>query len=207
MKMTNHISRRKALQLFTSAPVAAAIAWTSSEAEAAQAQAQTARRQAAERGTRFQPKFFTTHEYATVAVLTDLIIPRDERSGSATDAGVPEFMDFMMIDQPARQTAMRGGLAFIDRLCDTRFDKRFIECSDAERRQVLDDLAYPAKVTPALAHGAAFFSSFRDLTASGFWTSKMGVEDLQYLGNKAIAEWKGCPSEALEHLGVKYQGE
>src|SRR5262245_19989988 len=202
------ISRRKALQMFSSVPVAAAaIVWTSSETEAAQAQAQAARRQAAERGSAFQPKFFTRHEYATVVVLADLIIPRDERSGSASDAGVPEFMDFMMIDQPARQTAMRGGLAFIDHLCDARFDKSFIECSDAERRQVLDDLAYPAKADPVLAHGVTFFTSFRDLTASGFWTSKMGIEDLQYLGNKPVAEWKGCPSGALEHLGVKYEGE
>ncbi len=201
------ISRRRALELFTSVPAAVAIVFTSSESEAAQAQAQTARRQAAERGTPFQPKFFTRREYATVTVLADLIIPRDERSGSASDAGVPEFMDFMMIDEPARQTAMRGGLAFMDHLCETRFDKPFIECADAERRQVLDDLAYPGKAAPALAHGAAFFCSFRDLTASGFWTSKMGIEDLQYLGNKAIADWKGCPSEALEHLGVKYGGD
>ena len=201
------ISRRKALQLFSSAPVAAAISWTLPETEAAQAQAQAARRQAAERGLPFRPKFFTRHEYATVTVLADLIIPRDERSGSASDAGVPEFMDFMMVDEPLRQTAMRGGLAFIDHLCEARFDKSFIESTDDERKHVLDDLAYPGKVDPAFAHGAAFFSSFRDLTASGFWTSKMGIEDLQYLGNKPEAEWKGCPSEALEHLGVKYEGE
>jgi gluconate 2-dehydrogenase gamma chain len=202
------ISRRKALRLFGSVPMAAvAIVWTSSETEAAQTQAQAARRQAAESGTPFQPQFFTPREYATVTVLADLIIPRDERSGSAGDAGVPEFMDFMMIDQPARQTAMRGGLAFIDHLCDVRFDKPFIECTDAEQRQVLDDLAYPGNVDPALVNGAAFFSSLRDLTASGFWTSKMGIEDLQYLGNKVVAEWKGCPSEALQHLGVKYEGD
>jgi hypothetical protein len=201
------ISRRKALQLFSSAPVAAAIAWTSTESEAAQAQAQAARRQAAERGLPFKPKFFTRHEYATVTVLADLIIPRDERSGSGSDAGVPEFMDFMMVDQPMRQTAMRGGLAFIDHLCEARFDKSFIQSTDDERKQVLDDLAFPGRLDPAFAHGAAFFSSFRDLTASGFWTSRMGIEDLQYLGNKAMAEWKGCPSEALEHLGVKYEGD
>ena len=183
------------------------MSWTAAEAEAAQAQAQTARQQAAERGTAFQPKFFTKHEYATVTVLADLIIPRDERSGSASDAGVPEFMDFIMIDQPTRQTAMRGGLAFIDHLCDERFDKVFTDCTDAQRRSVLDDIAYPAKVPPGLAPAAAFFNSFRDLTSSGFWSSKMGVADLQYMGNKAVAEWKGCPSEALEHLGVKYEGE
>src|SRR5215831_2116966 len=127
-----HISRRKVLQLFTSAPIAAAISWTASEAEAAQAQAQTARQQAAEQGTAFQPRFFTRHEYATVTLLADLIIPRDEHSGSASDVGVPEFMDFMMIDQTARQTAMRGGLALIDHLCDARFDKLFNSCTDAE---------------------------------------------------------------------------
>jgi len=202
------ISRRKALQLFTSVPAAAAaLVWTAYETEAAQTQAQAARRQATERRAAFQPRFFTRREYATVIVLVDLIIPRDERSGSASEAGVPEFMDFMMIDQPVRQTAMRGGLAFIDHLCEARFDRPFIECTDSERRRVLDDLAYPGRVEPALAQGAAFFSSFRDLTASGFWTSKMGIEDLQYLGNKALAEWKGCPSEALEHLGVKYEGD
>ncbi len=194
------ISRRRALQLFTSAPVVAAMSWTVEEAHAAQAQVQSTPRQ-----TPFQPKFFTRHEYATVTLLVDLIIPRDERSGSATEAGVPEFMDFMVIDQPARQTAMRGGLAFIDHLCDTRFDKLFTECSAAERRGVLDDLAYPARVRPELAQGAAFFTSFRDLTSSGFWSSKMGVEDLHYMGNKALAEWNGCSTEALEHLGVKYQ--
>src|SRR5437660_566138 len=97
------ISRRKALQILTSGPVAAAIAWTSTDVEAAQTRAQTAVRQASASGVAFQPKFFTRHEYQTVNVLVDLIIPKDERSGSATDAGVPEFMDFMMIDQPARQ--------------------------------------------------------------------------------------------------------
>lgn len=203
----SRISRRKLLKLFTSAPVAAAIAWLPAEAETAYEQAQAARLQAAERGTRYQPKFFTAHEYATVVVLTDLIIPKDERSGSASDAGVPEFMDFMMIDQPERQTAMRGGLALIDHLCQTRFDKRFVDCTGPEQQQVLDDIAYPAKTPPELTHGAAFFSSFRDLTASGFWSSKMGVADLQYMGNRYVAEWNGCPPEALERLGVKYEEE
>src|SRR5512138_1901625 len=117
------ISRRKALQLFTSVPAAAvAIVWTSSETEAAQTQAQAARRQATERGLPFKPRFFTQHEFATVTVLANLIIPRDERSGSASDAGVPEFMDFLMTDGSDQQrTAMRGGLAWIDIECRKRF--------------------------------------------------------------------------------------
>src|SRR5205809_1484819 len=143
------ITRRAALQLFASAPVAAAMAWTPAEGEQAHHDAQQARTAAAKSATAFKPKFFTAHEYATVGILVDLIIPRDDRSGSATDAGVPEFMDFMMIDQPARQVAMRGGLAAIDRLCEERFDKRFVACSGEQRRAVLDAIPFPAKATPA----------------------------------------------------------
>src|SRR5204863_3368857 len=94
-------------------------------------------------GAPFKPKFFNAHEYATVRVLVDLIIPKDERSGSATDAGVPEFMDFIMGDEPGRQLAMRGGLAWLDRECVTRCDKTFVTCTDAERTQVLDAIAWP----------------------------------------------------------------
>ena len=204
-----HVSRRTALKAFASAPVAAAMAWTPAEAGQAQRRAQQARSEAEKRGTAYQPKFFTPHEYATVGLLVDLIIPRDERSGSATDAGVPEFMDFMMIDQPQRQTAMRGGLAMIDRLCEQRFDKRFVACTDQQRRVLLDDIAFPARAseTPATSHAVAFFSSFRDLTASGFWSSKIGVDDLKYIGNAYVREWKGCPDEALKKLGVSYEAD
>src|SRR5262245_396600 len=135
----SQISRRQALKLFTSAPVAAAMACAPAEVEAASERAQAVR-QAVQRGTRFQPKFFTAHEYATVVVLVDWIIPRDERSGSASEAAVPEFMDFMMIDQPTRQTVMRGGLAWIDHVCESRFDKRFVDCTSSQQQSVLDDI-------------------------------------------------------------------
>src|SRR5882672_7131572 len=197
------MKRRTALKLLGSAPVAAAMAWTPAEAAYAGEQAQRIRQDAQRRGVPYQPTFFTAHEYATVSVLVDLIIPKDERSGSATEAGVPEFMDFMMIDQPRRQTAMRGGLALVDRLCEERFDTRMIACSDQQRRQVLDDIAFPATARPALAQAVAFFNSFRDLTASGFWTTQMGIADLQYQGN-VFVDWNGCPTDALQKLGVRY---
>jgi len=198
------INRRAMLQLLGSAPVVAGLTWTDAEAaQAAQAvkSAQTARKTAAS-GAAFKPKFFNPHEWATVKVLVDIIIPRDERSGSATEAAVPEFMDFIMGDQPNRQTAMRGGLAWIDLECQDRYDKRFLECTADERTAVLDDIAWPQKAKPEFAHGVAFFNSFRDLTASGFWSSKMGVDDLQYIGNVMVAEWKGCPPDALKKLGL-----
>jgi hypothetical protein len=194
------INRRQLLQLLGSAPLAAGFTWTAAEAAEAQKNAQSARA-AAPKG-KYTPKFFTAHEYATVGVFVDLVIPKDARSGSATDAAVPEFMDFMMSDQPNRQTAMRGGLAWIDLTCEDRFDKRFLDCTDAERTAVLDDIAWPQKARPELAAGVAFFNSFRDLTASGFWSSKMGVEDLKYMGNTMVPEWKGCPDEALKKLGL-----
>jgi hypothetical protein len=199
------MNRRSALRAFASAPVAAALVWTDAEAQQAHQHATRARAQAAKTGAAFKPKFFTPHEYATVALLGDLIIPKDERSGSATDAGVPEFMDFMMVDQPTRQTAMRGGLAWLDVQCLERFNKTFAGCRPGERTQVLDDIAFPAKARPEMSQGVAFFNSFRDLTASGFWSSKIGVQDLQYQGNTFVAEWKGCPDEAVKKLGVKYE--
>jgi gluconate 2-dehydrogenase gamma chain len=159
--------------------------------------------QAAAQGIVYTPRFFTAHEWQTVRVLVDIIIPKDERSGSATDAGVPEFMDFIVIDQPARQTAMRGGLAWLDIECQRRFDKTFVQCGDGERTAVVDDIAWPQRATPERAHGVAFFNSFRDLTASGYWTSRIGIADLHYMGNRSVAQWRGCPDEALKRLGVQ----
>lgn len=196
------IKRRTLLQMMAAAPVAATLAWTEAEAAQAHEHAQAARSAAAKTGTPYKPKFFTAHEWATVRVLVDIIIPKDERSGSATDVGVPEFMDFIINDQPGRQTAMRGGLAWLDAECQERFDKTFLGCSETQRTAVLDDIAWPQKATPAMSHGVAFFNSFRDLTATGFWTTKAGMQDLQYIGNTFVAQWKGCPDEVLKKLGV-----
>jgi hypothetical protein len=194
-------NRRTMLRILAAAPAAAGFAWTEAEAQEAHQQLHAAQAEATAAGP-FKPKFFTPHELATVTVLVDLIIPKDERSGSATDAGVPAFMDFMMADQPARQTAMRGGLAWIDRECVTRFDKTFVDCTAAQRTQVLDDIAWPQKARPDVSQGVAFFNSFRDLTASGFFTTKMGIADLQYMGNVYVPQWTGCPAEVLKKLGL-----
>ena len=191
--------RRDALKILLAAP-AATLSWTDAEATQAASAAQTARAA----GQNFVPQFFTPVEFRLVGVLADIVIPKDERSGSATDAGVPEFMDFMMIDQPARQVAMRGGLAWLDHECQQRFDRIFLDCADAQRTAVLDDIAWPSKAKAEHAHGVAFFTSFRDLTAAGFWTTRMGIDDLQYMGNRSVARWNGCPDAALKKLGVAY---
>lgn len=196
------LNRRSMLKLLGAAPAVAGFTWTDAEAAQAAQAAQTARKPAAGTKAAYKPKFFTPHEWATVNVLVNLIIPKDDRSGSATDAGVPEFMDFMMDDQPNRQTAMRGGLAWLDLECQDRYDKTFLDCAADQRTAVLDDIAWPQKARPEISQGVAFFNSFRDLTASGFFSSKMGVEDLKYLGNVMNASWDGCPPEALKKLGL-----
>ena len=249
--MTIDAGRRDLLKLVAALPLAAGFSMS-------EAQAQTARERLNRTAGTYTPKFFTPHEWAMVRVLVDMIIPRDERSGSATDARVPEFMDFILEDplasprqRESNPVQMRGGLAWIDRECARRFGgRRFVEASEKERAAVLDSIAYPKEPdqtgetaasrdavtnpdktpvvgpsatavpggTPApsealdadsaplpldrLSHGVAFFSAFRDLTASGFWSSEMGVKDLEYKGNTFVAEWKGCPPDVLAKLGL-----
>jgi hypothetical protein len=193
------MKRREAVGAMAMAALTAAFKWTPADAE----KAATFAREAVK--TPYAPTFFTPHEWETVRLLVDIVIPKDERSGSATDAGVPEFMDFMMGDRPDGQTPMRGGLAWLDNECFERFTKTFVQAAEAERTAVINDIAWPKKAKPDMSQGVAFFNMFRDLTASGFWSSKIGVADLDYRGNEFVAEWKGCPEPALRKLGVQYE--
>lgn len=200
------INRRQAIQTLAAAGAAAAFTWADAEARQAARLAHAARRLAARAGRAYAPKFFTPHEWETVRLLADMILPADERSGSATDAGVPEFIDFMMVDRPERQERMREGLRWLDAESRRRFGAAFIDAADTERAAILDAIAWPARAPEGYDDAVAWFNSFRDLTASGFWSSRIGVEDLQYTGNTVVLEWDGCPPEALEKLGVRYDG-
>jgi hypothetical protein len=193
------ISRRDALGVMGAAALTAAFTWTPAEAEKAAAFAREAIK------APYAPTFFTPHEWDTVRVLADLVIPKDDRSGSATDAGVPEYMDFMMTDRPDGQIPMRGGLAWLDNESWERNGKTFVAATPAQQTAILDDIAWPRKAKPEMSQGVAFFNMFRDMTASGFWSSKIGVADLDYRGNTFVPEWKGCPDEALRKLGVQYE--
>jgi gluconate 2-dehydrogenase gamma chain len=153
----------------------------------------------------YTPKFFTQSEWRLVRMLSDYVIPRDSRSGSATDARVPEYMDFLLADREASESSkvsMRGGLAWMNAEARRRHGSTFVSATDAQRRGILDDIAWPAKARPELSQGVAFFTRFRDLTASGFFSSQMGWKDLQYLGNVSLPSWQGCPPAAMEKLGV-----
>ena len=203
----SEMTRREALGVLAFLPIAAAFAPLPEGVDAPAVE--TASRAAADAlasASAFAPKFFTAREWETVRVLADLVIPRDERSGSATDAGVPEFMDFIMDAYPDQQTAMRGGLAWLDSESVRRYGTRFVATDGPSQRRLLDEIAWPARAKPEMSQGVAFFSRFRDLTSSGFWSSRMGVADIGYKGNTGMAEWTGCPPEALAKLGVSYGG-
>jgi len=200
----SEMSRRDAVQLLAALPLAAVFTWPAAEQERARRFVDDALRSAAE-GVPYAPKFFTPAEFRTARVLADMIIPRDERSGSASDAGVLEFMDFTLTDRPDQQAWMREGLAWLDAQSNSRFAKPFADAAVAQREQILNDIAWPARAPAALSAGVSFFNRFRDMTASGFWSSRVGVKDLQYLGNKFVPEWNGCPPAALRKLGVSYE--
>ena len=145
--------------------------------------------------------FFTQHEMATIAVLCDIILPADATSGSASQAGVPAFIEFMAKDTPYQQTPLRGGLMWLDNQAMKRFSKKFVACSPAERIQIVDDIAYPEQAKPAMKQGVSFFNLMRDLTMTGFYTTEMGFQDLGYIGNQPNV-WQGVPEEVLKQYGL-----
>jgi hypothetical protein len=207
--VTEAIARREILRRVGAIPLGAGLAFSPARLQAAQEHVHKSAAKAAAKGKAYAPKFFTAHEWATVRLLADQVIPADERSGSATEALVPEFIGFILDDPLAEardrerlQTRVRGGLAWLDRECRGRFSKAFVDCGGGERTAVLDDIAWPEKALAEMAPGAAFFTLFRDLVASGFWSSRIGVEDLQYTGNTFVAEWKGCPPAVLAKIGL-----
>ena len=150
-----------------------------------------------------QPNFFTEHEMATITLLSDIIIPKDAVSGSATDAKVPEFIEFIVKDMPDHQVPMRGGLKWLDLHSYKKHAKAFTECSGKEQIGIVDEIAYPQKAAPELAQGVSFFNKIRDLVTTGFYTSEIGVKDLGYMGN-VPNQWNGVPDEVLKQHGLAY---
>jgi gluconate 2-dehydrogenase gamma chain len=147
--------------------------------------------------------FFSKHEMSTINILVDIIVPKDDVSGSATDAKVPEFLEFIVKDMPSHQTPMRGGLRWLDMQCFKQFEKSFVDCSAEQRIQMIDQIAYPEKAKPAMKQGVAFFNLMRDLTLTGFYTSEIGVKDLDYRGN-VPNKWNGVPDDVLKQYKMAY---
>jgi len=144
---------------------------------------------------KYAPKFFPAHQYQTLLLLCEAIIPKDEVSDGAVEAGAPEFIDLLTSENEEFQAVLGGGLMWLDNFCTDRYEHTFLECAGAQQKEVLDLVAYRknAKSDPALSQGIAFFAKLRAMTCDGFYTAKIGIEDLKYIGNTAIAEFPGCP--------------
>ena len=147
--------------------------------------------------------YFTGDEMSTITILADIIIPKDSVSGSASDAKVPDFIEFIVKDMPEHQIPMRGGLRWVDMQCLNRFGKAFRECAKDQQMQVVDDIAFPKKAKPQMAQGVSFFNLMRNLTATGFYTSEIGVKDIGYMGNQPN-QWNGVPDDVLKQYGLAY---
>jgi hypothetical protein len=153
----------------------------------------------------YTPMVFNPHQWKTLQVLSDLILPADGRSGSATEAGVPAFIDdWLHLNGGLLKTQVLGGLVWIDMESNRLFALDFAACSEAQQKQILDRIAYPGKAAPEDSGAVASFNHIRGLVLAGFYSSKMGVEDLQYQGNKMLESWNGCPESATSRLGVDY---
>ena len=152
--------------------------------------------------------FYNDHELATIATLCDIILPATETAGSAVDANVPEFIEFITKDLPSHKIPMRGGLMWLDGESNKRFNKRFVTCSDAEQISIVDDIAYPDPdgKKPEMGPGIEFFKRMRNLTLTGYYTTKMGIDDLGYVGNRPNT-WDGVPQDVLDKHGMSYPEE
>ncbi len=143
----------------------------------------------------YTPKYFPATQYATLTFLCDAIIPKDEKSGGAVEAGAPEFIDLLTSENPVYQWKLGGGLFWLDAACTDRYDKVLMDCNGEQKKEILDLIAFRknAKKDPSLSQGVAFFAFLRNLTCDGFYTSKIGIADLDYIGNTALREFPGCP--------------
>ncbi|MBI3140135.1 MAG: gluconate 2-dehydrogenase subunit 3 family protein [Sphingobacteriales bacterium] len=148
-------------------------------------------------------RFFDDHERTTITLLCDLIIPKDEISGSASEAGVPAFIEFIVKDMPQHQVPLKGGLRWLDLQCIRQYEKAFKDCTTAQQFEMADQIAYPGKAKPGMSQGVKFFSLMRDLTATGFYTSEPGVKDLGYTGNQPT-QWNGVPADVLARYKLAY---
>lgn len=148
-------------------------------------------------------KFLNAHELATITILSDIIIPADGKSGSASQSGVTKFIEFIVKDKPEFKTPMRGGLRWLDGESKRRFSKLFTEITPKQRIEIVEDIAYPEKVKPQFSQGVNFFTLMRNLTATGFYTSRIGLDDLAYKGNTPN-DWKGVPDDVLKQYGLSY---
>jgi len=140
----------------------------------------------------------------SAAALCDIILPADEKSPAASELHVPDFIDEWISAPYPMQRADREqlleGFAWLDGESRKRFQRSFTDASDAQKREICDDICYEPKAKPDFRNAARFFAKYRDLTVSGFYTSPEGIKDIQYIGNVPLSKFDGPPPEVLAYL-------
>lgn len=154
------------------------------------------------------PSFFSTEELSTIAILCDIILPPSKDHGGAIEAKVPEFIEFIVKDLPMHQLPIQGGLMWLNGESHKRYEKAFSGLDANQQISIIDDIAYPdpKKESPEFEPGRAFFTRLRNLTLTGYYTTKMGIEALGYKGNRPNM-WDGVPQDVLDKHGMAYDEE
>jgi hypothetical protein len=189
------VSRRDVLRSLAVGATAGSVL-TMIPAQAAEFAHELVQKEKAAAAGKYVPKFFPAHQYEMLLSLCDTIIPKDEQSGGAVEAGAPEFIDLLTSENEQFQTQLGGGLMWLDNYCIDLYGKVYMECTPDQRKTTLDLIAYRknGKQQPLLKPGIAFFVTLRNMTCDGFYTSKIGIADLQYIGNTSVHEFPGCPA-------------
>lgn len=150
------------------------------------------------------PLTFMEAQHRTVAALCDVILPADERSPSASQLKVPDFIDEWISAPYPKQQADRheilNGIAWLNREAVARFQKVFSELNETQKHKICDEICSLQKATPEREEAARFFSKFRNLTLGGFYSTPEGMKDIQYLGNVPLTKFDGPPPEVLSFL-------
>lgn len=191
--MASNLSRRDVLKSITIGAAASSVLRVIPAQAAEYAHHMVAAEKAVTRV--YAPKFFNTHDYKTLQALCQAIIPADSDSGGAIEAGAPEFIDLLTSENTEYQRIMGGGLLWLDSTCSDRYDRVFLDCTPAQQKEILDQIAYRnnALSDQSLSQGIEFFSFARNMTADGFFTSEIGIKYLGYIGSAFLKEWPGCP--------------
>lgn len=195
----SRVSRREALR-----NIAMSVTFAGLPAEAAQHVHEHAAAAKKKTAGVYKPKLFNDHEYKTVRRLSELIIPADETSGSAVEAGAPEFIDLIAANNEDLATQLLGGLSWLDRAMEAKHGKSFLESAVEHQTAMLDEIAFRKNAKGENRRGIVFFDWMRRLTADAFYTSPIGIKDVGYVGNKGMSVFQ-VPAAAIDYA-VKRSG-
>ena len=185
-KMLDDLSRRDALRvLSTSAAFLTPALAQHVHQEVAQVKSLSG-------GPNYAPKFFTKHQFDTMRALAELIIPADEHSPGATEAGAAEFIDFLCSRNADLATTFSGGLMWMDSHMLQMHKSTFLDAKPATQTMLL------TTISNGTGAGHSFFVWARNLVCDAFYTSPAGVKDLGFMGNGAVATFS-VPKEAVDY--------